>query len=184
MMNRRTFAVAAAASALCSPAIAQTIVRIPRDYLPTEVEVNADAPAGIIFVNTSETRLYLTLGEGRAMRYKVAVGAAGRNFVGQATIARKAEWPSWIPTRNMIAMEPEVYGPYAAGLPGGHEFNPLGARALYMYQNGRDTFYRIHGTPQPWTMGQSFSSGCVRLINEHMIDLYDRVPVGTTVIVT
>jgi lipoprotein-anchoring transpeptidase ErfK/SrfK len=151
MMNRRTFVASAASTVLCTPAVAQTIVRIPRDYLPTEVEVNPDAPVGIIFVNTAQTRLYLTLGEGRAIRYKVAVGAAGRNFFGHATIARKAEWPSWIPTRNMVELEPEVYGPYAAGLPGGHEANPLGARALYMYQNGRDTYYRIHGTPQPWT---------------------------------
>ena len=81
----------------------------------------------------------------------------------------------------MIEIEPEVYGPYAGGLPGGHARNPLGARALYLYQGGRDTFFRIHGTPQPWTMGQAFSSGCVRLINEHVIDLYDRVPLGTPV---
>jgi lipoprotein-anchoring transpeptidase ErfK/SrfK len=174
---------ATASVALASPAVAQTIVRIPREFLPTEVEVNAEVPAGIIHVNTAETRLVLTLGEGRAIRYRVAVGEAGRNFSGTATVARKAEWPSWVPTRNMINLEPEVYGPFAAGLPGGHEMNPLGARALYLYQGGRDTYYRIHGTPQPWTMGQAFSSGCIRLINEHMIDLYDRVPVGTTVFV-
>ncbi len=184
MITRRNFLAATASMTLASPALAQTVVRIPREFLPTEVEVNADAPAGVIYVNTAETRLVLTLGEGRGMRYRVAVGDAGRNFSGIATVARKAEWPSWVPTRNMINLEPEVYGPFAAGLPGGHEMNPLGARALYMYQGGRDTFYRIHGTPQPWTMGQAFSSGCIRLINEHMIDLYDRVPVGTTVVVS
>ncbi|MCC5975199.1 MAG: L,D-transpeptidase [Rubellimicrobium sp.] len=184
MITRRKFVAATASLALASPAIAQTVVRIPRDFLPTEIEVNADAPAGIIYVQTAETRLILTLGEGRAIRYRVAVGAEGRAFKGMAVVARKAEWPSWRPTRSMIQLEPEVYGPFAAGLPGGHEMNPMGARALYLYQNGRDTLYRIHGTPQPWTMGQAFSSGCIRLINDHMIDLYGRVPVGTTVVVT
>jgi lipoprotein-anchoring transpeptidase ErfK/SrfK len=183
MLSRRHFVTTAAAAVLASPAISQTIVRIPRDFLPTEVDVNPELVAGRIYVQTANHRLYWTLGNARAIRYTVAVGDAGRNFQGVAQIARKAEWPSWIPTANMIRIEPEVYGPYAAGLPGGHEMNPLGARALYLYEGGRDTYYRIHGTPQPWTIGQSFSSGCVRLINEHAVDLYDRVPVGTQVFV-
>jgi len=174
----------AAASLLAAPALAQQVVRIPRDWLPTDVEVNPGLDAGIIHVDVAGTWLYFTLGPGLARRYKIAVGAAGRNFQGQARVARKAEWPSWTPTASMIAVEPEVYGPMAGGLPGGHEMNPLGARALYLYQGNHDTMYRIHGTPQPWTMGQSFSSGCMRLINDHAIDLYDRVAVGTTVVVS
>ncbi len=118
-----------------------------------------------------------------ARRYKIAVGAAGRNFQGRTPVGRKAEWPAWTPTASMIALEPEVYGPFAGGLPGGHPYNPLGARALYLYQGRRDTLYRIHGTPQPWSIGQSFSSGCIRLVNEHAIDLYDRVELGAAVTV-
>lgn len=182
MTTRRRFIAAAAASLLAAPAVAQQVVRIPRDWLPTDLEVGDGLPAGVIYVDVANTWLYLGLGDGMARRYKVAVGAPGRSFQGQAYVARKAEWPSWVPTPEMIALEPHVYGPYAGGLPGGHPFNPLGARALYLYQGGRDTFFRIHGTPQPWTMGQSFSSGCVRLINEHAEDLYDRVPLGTQVV--
>jgi len=185
MTTRRHFlTTAAAATLLAAPAVSQTIVRIPREYLPTEVDVNPDLPAGTIYVQTADHRLYWTLGNARAIRYTVAVGDAGRNFQGQATVRRKAEWPSWVPTASMIRIEPEVYGPYRSGLPGGHERNPLGARALYLYVGNRDTYYRIHGTPQPWTIGQSFSSGCIRLINEHAIDLYDRVPLGTQVVVS
>jgi lipoprotein-anchoring transpeptidase ErfK/SrfK len=180
--TRRTFILSAAASLLAAPALAQQVVRIPRDWLPTDVEIRPGIPAGEIRVDVAGTWLYLTLADGLARRYKIAVGAAGRAFQGRALVARKAEWPSWIPTAQMIAYEPEVYGPYRAGLPGGHAMNPLGAAALYLYQGGRDTYFRIHGTPQPWTMGQSFSSGCMRLINDHMIDLYERVPVGTQVI--
>jgi lipoprotein-anchoring transpeptidase ErfK/SrfK len=186
MIDRRKVLLAALASAVVpmvsrAEVPAPQVLRIPRSYLPTEIEVNSELPAGQIHVDTANTWLYWTLGDARAIRYKIAVGAPGRNFLGVATVQRKAEWPSWVPTRSMIEAEPEVYGPFAGGLPGGHAHNPLGARALYLYQGGRDTYFRIHGTPQPWTMGQSFSSGCVRLINEHVIDLYDRVPMGTQV---
>jgi lipoprotein-anchoring transpeptidase ErfK/SrfK len=182
MITRRKILASAAASLLATPSIAQQVVRIPREYMPTEIDVNDAMTPGAIYVQTEETWLYFVLRQGRAMRYKIAVGAAGRNFQGLAHVGRKAEWPSWVPTASMIEIEPEVYGPFAGGLPGGHERNPLGARALYLYAEGRDTYFRIHGTPQPWTIGQSFSSGCVRLVNEHVIDLYDRVPVGTAVV--
>ncbi len=183
--RRRVLGGAIAALAVGTAAEAQQrrVVKMPRDWLPTEIDVNPKLPAGEIHVRLAENRLYWTLGDGRAIRYVVALGAAGRNFSGVATIQRKAEWPSWVPTANMVRLEPTVYGPYKAGLPGGHAMNPLGARALYLYQNGRDTYYRIHGTPQPWTMGQNFSSGCVRLINEHVEHLYDRVPTGTRVVI-
>jgi lipoprotein-anchoring transpeptidase ErfK/SrfK len=183
MQTRRAFLTTATAT-LAAPAImAEEVFRLPREWLPTDVAINPGLRSGVIHVHTGSTFLFLTLGNGVARRYKIAVGAAGRNFTGQARVARKAEWPTWTPTANMIAQEPEVYRQFAGGLPGGHEWNPMGARALYLYQGNQDTLYRIHGTPQPWTIGRSFSSGCIRLINDHAIDLYDRVPVGTDVLV-
>ena len=143
--------------------------------------MNPELAAGEIHVVKKDFYLYWTLGNGRARRYSIAIGAEGRNINGVLTIRRKAEWPSWIPTANMVRLEPEVYGPYRRGLPGGHPRNPMGSRALYLYSGGRDTFYRIHGTPQPETIGKSFSSGCVRLANDHVAELYDMVPVGTRV---
>ncbi len=184
MITRRNVVLTGAAALLAAPAIAQEVVRFPREWLPTDVAIAPGQEPGVIHVDVAGTWLYLTLGSDRARRYKIAVGAAGRNFSGLARVGRKAEWPSWTPTASMIAIEPEVYGPVAGGLPGGDARNPLGARALYLYQGSRDTMYRIHGTPQPWTIGQSFSSGCIRLINDHAIDLYDRVDVGTAVLVT
>ena len=180
MITRRHLLTAAAAL-LASPALAETIVRIPRSYLPHEVDVNPELIAGRIYVVNATHNLYWTLGNGRAIQYTIALGEAGRAFQGQATVQRKAEWPSWTPTANMIRLEPAVYGPYRNGLPGGHERNPLGARALYLYQNGHDSQFRIHGTPQPWTIGRSFSSGCIRLMNEHIEELYNLVPIGTQV---
>ena len=115
------------------------------------------------------------------MWYAIAVGAPGRNLSGSARIGRKEEFPAWVPTANMIRREPAIYGKLAGGLPGGHPRNPLGARALYLYRGNRDTMYRIHGTPDPWSIGQSVSSGCVRMVNEDIIDLYDRISVGAPV---
>lgn len=182
MITRRSFALSAAAALATTPAIAApTVVRIPRKFFPQEVNVNPDLPAGQIHVVKEDYFLYWTLGNGRARRYGIALGDQGRNYTGVLTIRRKAEWPSWIPTQNMINLEPELYGPYRNGLPGGHPQNPMGSRALYLYEGGRDTYYRIHGTPQPWTIGTSFSSGCVRLINQHIEDLYNLVPVNTHV---
>lgn len=184
MTNRRTFIATLGAATLAAPALmAENVFRLPREWLPTDVAVNPGIPAGVIHVHVATNWLFLTLADGAARRYKTASGEAGRNFHGRARVGRKAEWPSWTPTASMIAIEPEIYGPVAGGLPGGHDLNPLGARALYLYQGSRDTLYRIHGTPQPWTIGQSFSSGCIRLINDHAIDLYDRVPVGSEVVV-
>ena len=184
MLTRRQFATTAVASLLSTPAIATpTVVRIPSKFMPQEVDVNPELPAGQIHVIKEEFFLYWTLGNGRARRYGIALGDQGRNYTGVLTIRRKAEWPSWIPTQNMIKLEPELYGPYRRGLPGGHPQNPMGARALYLYEGNRDTYYRIHGTPQPWTIGQNFSSGCVRLINQHVEELYTQVPVNTQVFI-
>ncbi len=100
---------------------------------------------------------------------------------GTATVGHKAEWPSWTPTANMMKRKPRLVQ-YASGVPGGPE-NPLGARALYLYRGGRDTMFRLHGTNEPWSIGQAMSSGCVRLLNDDITHLYDRTPVGTTVLV-
>ena len=116
-----------------------------------------------------------------ATRYGVGVGREGFAFRGEATIRRKAEWPRWVPTPDMIAREPKRYGPYAGGLPGGLG-NPLGARALYLYCDGRDTYYRLHGTNEPASIGQAVSSGCLRLLTGHH-GPHSRTPLGTRVIV-
>lgn len=166
------------------PVPAVDVRRVPRRFWRQEVPYASKHPPGTIIVNTSERHLYLVQPGGTAMRYGVGVGREeGLNFRGTATIARKAKWPSWTPTANMIRKQPERYAQYAKGLPGGPS-NPLGARALYLYRNGRDTHFRLHGTTEPYTIGQSISSGCIRLMNQDIIDLYNRVPTGTKVVVT
>jgi lipoprotein-anchoring transpeptidase ErfK/SrfK len=160
------------------------IRKIPQQYWRQEVDYAGKEKPGTIVVNTSERFLYLVQPGGRAMRYGVGVGREeGLNFRGSAVISRKAEWPRWTPTANMIKTQPEKYAEVAAGLEPGLK-NPLGPRALYLYRNGKDTHFRLHGTLEPYTIGQSVSSGCIRLINQDIIDLYSRVPTGTRVIVT
>ena len=148
-------------------------------FMPTRVEHRAGLTPGDIHVDPVAKYLYNIGSDGTAMRYGVAVGRIGLQSPGTYTIRRRAEWPSWTPTANMIAREPHIYGQYAGGVPGGPS-NPLGARALYLYRGGRDSYLRIHGTPQPWSIGTSASSGCVRMINAHVIDLYNNVELGTT----
>lgn len=148
-------------------------------FMPTRVEHADGLVPGDIHVDAVAKYLYHIGTDGLAMRYGVAIGRAGLYQPGVFRIQRKAEWPSWTPTANMIAREPEVYGQFADGVPGGPT-NPLGARALYLYLGGRDTFLRIHGTPQPWSIGTSASSGCVRLVNAHIIELYAAVEAGST----
>ncbi len=133
-------------------------------------------------VDTGKHFLYLVESYGSARRYGIGVGKAGRSLKGEAVVERKAKWPSWRPTANMIRREPGKYAKYAAGVPGGPG-NPLGSRALYLYRNGRDTMYRIHGTTEPSSIGRSVSNGCVRMINVHVEDLFERVPLGTRVII-
>jgi lipoprotein-anchoring transpeptidase ErfK/SrfK len=116
-----------------------------------------------------------------AMRYGIGVGREGFSWSGDAVIQRKAEWPKWTPPAEMVARDPKA-AEWANGLPGGLS-NPLGARALYLFQGNRDTLYRIHGTTEPYSIGTNVSSGCIRLINQDIVDLYSRVPVGTRVVV-
>jgi lipoprotein-anchoring transpeptidase ErfK/SrfK len=152
-------------------------------FLRREVAYATAEPPGTIVVDPAARHAYLVRAGGRAIRYGVGVGREEAfNFQGAATIARKAEWPRWTPTPAMIAREPERYGPYAGGLPGGAG-NPLGPRALYLYRDGRDTLYRLHGTTEPQTIGTMVSSGCVRFLNQDIIDLYARVPVGSRAVV-
>ena len=160
------------------------IRKIPQQFWRQEVDYDGPGAVGTIYVNTTQRFLWLIQPGGRAMRYGVGVGREeGLNFRGTATIQRKAEWPRWTPTANMIKTQPERYAEYAAGLEGGLR-NPLGARALYLYRNGKDTHFRLHGTLEPYTIGQQVSSGCIRLINQDIIDLYSRVPEGTKVYVS
>ena len=114
-----------------------------------------------------------------AVRYGIGVGKAGFEWTGDAVIGRKAVWPRWTPPAEMIARSPRLEK-YRNGMEGGID-NPLGARALYLYANGRDTLYRLHGTPEWQSIGKSMSSGCIRLLNQDVIDLFDRVPIGTRV---
>lgn len=146
----------------------------------TEVYYTGPDAPGTIVVDPHARVLYYIMEGGRAMRYGIAVGREGYGFSGDAYVGRKQAWPSWTPTKNMIRREPEIYGPLAGGMPGGLE-NPLGARALYLYRGGRDTFYRIHGTNNASTIGRATSAGCIRLFNQDILDLFERVPTGTHV---
>ncbi|RDE10158.1 L,D-transpeptidase [Pelagibacterium lacus] len=136
---------------------------------------------GTIYIDTRAHYLYLVRENRQAIRYGVGLGREGFGWSGRGNIQFKREWPTWTPPAAMITREPELEQ-WRNGQPGGID-NPLGARALYIFQNGRDTLYRIHGTPEPWTIGKNVSSGCVRLINQDIIDLYDRVATGSTLIV-
>jgi lipoprotein-anchoring transpeptidase ErfK/SrfK len=136
---------------------------------------------GTIVVDTAHRYLYLVGQLGKALRYGVGVGRDGFTWSGRGEIRLKREWPTWTPPSEMIERQPELE-PYRKGMPPGLE-NPLGARALYVFQEGRDTLYRVHGTSDPATIGLSVSSGCVRLINQDAIDLYNRVPLESKIVV-
>lgn len=145
-----------------------------------QVPYNGPEAPGTIVVDPYARVLYHVQPGGQAMRYGVAVGRAGTGYAGTATIARKAEWPSWRPTDNMIRTQPDLYAQFAGGLSGGMH-NPLGSRALYLYEGGRDTYYRIHGTMDPSSIGKATSAGCIRLFNQDIMDLFGQVDTGTTV---
>ncbi len=134
--------------------------------------------AGTIVIDTGQRYLYLVQANGKAIRYGVGVGREGFLWKGRATIGRKAEWPGWTPPPPMRKRQPNL----PAYMPGGPN-NPLGARALYLHKGGRDSMYRIHGTNEPRTIGHAMSSGCIRMINDDVIDLYGRVGAGTRVVV-
>ena len=139
---------------------------------------------GTIVVDTASHFLYLVRENGQAMRYGVGLGRAGFEWSGRAVVQWKQKWPKWTPPDEMVARDPklEQYSIRNGGMPGGLT-NPLGARALYLFQNNEDTLYRLHGSPEWNSIGKSVSSGCVRLMNQDIIDLYDRVPNKTPVVV-
>ena len=151
-------------------------------FLRQRVQYDGGESSGTIVVSIADRYLYAVEEEGWATRYGVAVGEEGLTFMGSATVGRKAEWPPWQPTTDMMQRKPRLVQ-YADGVPGGPN-NPLGARALYLYQGARDTAFRIHGTNEPWLIGTAVSNGCIRLTNDNIIDLYDRTPLGTPVLVS
>jgi lipoprotein-anchoring transpeptidase ErfK/SrfK len=156
-------------------------------YLRKEVDyVTREAP-GTIVVDPSQRYLYFVEKGGRAVRYGVGVGGEGFGWSGVATVKSKQEWPDWYPPDEMLERKPELLKEITAlrsgfGMPGGPR-SPIGARALYLWQGNKDTLYRIHGTNEPGSIGRSASSGCIRMINQDVIDLYRRTPIGTKVVV-
>jgi lipoprotein-anchoring transpeptidase ErfK/SrfK len=151
-------------------------------YVRKLVDYPTSQPPGTLIVDPKDRYLYLVQAGGMALRYGVGVGVAGLEFTGTANVAYKREWPRWTPTKDMIARSPERYQKWAGGMAGGTK-NPLGARALYLFKGGKDTLYRIHGTNEPWTIGEAVSSGCIRMMNQDVIDLYNRIPDGSKVVV-
>lgn len=152
--------------------------QLSAQYLPQLVSYENDKKVGSIVIDTQTKHLYLVLGDGKARRYGVGVGKQGFEWTGSEKITRKGEWPSWRPPSEMIAREKKKGRILPAYMEGGPQ-NPLGARALYL----GSTLYRIHGTNQPWTIGQAVSSGCIRMRNQDVVDLYERVRVGARVTV-
>jgi lipoprotein-anchoring transpeptidase ErfK/SrfK len=156
-------------------------------YRRTEVAYATQERPGTIVVDPDNHFLYLVQANGQAMRYGVGVGGEGYGWSGEAAIHSKQEWPDWYPTKEYLSGHPDVVKflkplPSGEGVKGGPE-NPMGARAMYLWQGGKDTLYRIHGTNQPWTIGTNVSAGCIRLTNEDVTDLYTHVPIGTKVVV-
>jgi lipoprotein-anchoring transpeptidase ErfK/SrfK len=154
---------------------------IDEKFEPQTVAYSGEKP-GTIIIDSKKKFLYFVDTPLTARRYGVAVGKEGLAFKGTVVVDRKAEWPRWIPTAEMIARSPDKYKKYEDGMDGGPD-NPLGARAIYLTDpaSGKDTYLRIHGTTQPWTIGTAASNGCFRMVNEHVMELFEKVPVGTTV---
>lgn len=147
------------------------------------VDYHTTEKPGTIIIDTSQRKLFLVLTGGKAIQYGVGVGRAGFAWSGTAHVGRKVEWPDWHPPKEMIARELKQYGRQLPTRMVGGIYNPLGARALYLYEGHHDTLYRIHGTNEPNTIGQAVSSGCIRMLNAEVMDLYNRVKIGTKVVV-
>ena len=160
---------------------ARASFKVRADFEPQTVAYSG-YKRGTIVIDTRARYLYLIESSSKARRYAIAVGREGLEFKGTAKVGDKQEWPRWFPTKAMQQREPSKYGKYKDGMNGGPN-NPLGARAIYLHQGKKDTHVRIHGTNQPQTIGTNSSNGCFRMINDHVIDLYGRVPVGADVVV-
>ncbi len=192
-MNRRQFVLSLAAAAILLPPLADQvraeaypisrgdIQKVPKKYRRKVVRFNAGYDPGTIVIDTRQKFLYLVQPGGRALRYGIGVGRQGFSWSGTAVIRRKAKWPTWTPPAAMVERD-EFAAQWAGGMPGGPK-NPLGARALYLFQGNQDTLYRIHGTFVPSSIGKAVSSGCIRMLNADVADLYERVPIGTQVVV-
>lgn len=155
---------------------------VPWKYRRQDVAFKTSEPPGTIVVDSRKFHLYYVTGNGRAIRYGIGVGKEGKSWSGVATVARKAKWPKWTPTAEMQRIIP-LYKRYAKGMPGGLD-NPLGARALYLLnEGGVDNLIRIHGTPAASTIGRATTAGCFRMLNTDVVELYDKVKVGTRVVV-
>lgn len=200
-MKRRLFLGGAASALLASPALARkdlneaewvtgiipekpfdiqlmNLERIPPAFRRQDVRWNGREEAGSVVVDVAARHLYVIGGQGKAIRFGIAVGREGVGWSGTTMVGRKARWPTWTPTAGMRQRNPKL----PVQVKGGPE-NPLGARALYLYRDGRDTLYRIHGTNEPWSIGKAASSGCFRMLNEDVFELYGSVPVGARVYV-
>jgi len=169
------------------PVPAIKLAQIDQAFLRKTVSYATREPPGTIVVDPAHHYLYHIEEDGKAMRYGVGVGREGFGWSGEATINSKQEWPDWYPPKEMLERQPELKKKMAElqsglGMAGGPG-NPLGARAMYLWQGKVDTLFRIHGTVEPWTIGKSVSSGCIRMINQDVIDLYGRTPTGTRVVV-
>ena len=179
--SRRSPAQAGVRAPRTSVAVARTAAprrTVDPAFLPALVSDPTGETPGTIVVDTGARYLYYVLPEGKAQRYGVGVGREGFGWSGRVAVGRKAEWPTWTPPAEMRKRQPYL----PVSMKGGPN-NPLGARALYLYDGGRDTLFRIHGSNEPWTIGHAVSSGCIRMRNEDVIELYSRASVGTRVLV-
>lgn len=158
--------------------------KIPKQFRRQRVRYETTEPVGSVVVDTGTFFLHLVEEDGMAMRYGCGLGRAGFAWSGRARIAWKQEWPKWTPPEEMIERDPslEKWSAANGGMPPG-PMNPLGARAHYIFKDGKDTLYRVHGSPEYWSIGKAVSSGCVRLIQQDVIDLYGRVKTGAPILV-
>ena len=154
---------------------------VPSEFRRQIVDFKTAEEPGTIIIDSNRHFLYLVQPDFKAIRYGIGVGRQGFGWAGIVRIGRKAEWPTWTPPPEMVKRDPQA-AKYKDGMPGGPD-NPLGARAMYLFEGNKDTIYRIHGTTEPWSIGLNISSGCIRLNNDDIIDLYDRVEIGAKVIV-
>lgn len=166
------------------PVPAVDLRKVDPRFFRQEVDFETMERPGTVVVNTRTFHLHLVGQNGRAMRYGVGLGRAGFGWAGQGKIAWKEKWPNWVPPEEMIDRQPELerWSAENGGMPPGLG-NPLGARALYIFKDGKDTLYRLHGTQKESSIGKAVSSGCVRLMNHDIIDLYDRVPAKPKIVV-
>ncbi len=187
MLNRRRFLASSSCAAgvlLAAPALARMPEgwTLPEDWTPAITRIRNELPVGEIHVDPNSFSLYLIQEDRKAIRYRVGIGRGDLYESGVFTLGAKKEWPTWRPTDEMIARNPGAYARWAEGMPGGPT-NPLGSRALYLFTaRGGDSFLRIHGTTEPWTIGTAVSNGCVRLVNAHVEDLYARAELGVRIV--